>query len=567
MVDKVIEMLQEATLHSWSTTGDRIHAANVWRKTSHTHAHPSELEAIRETLNLLDLAVAETASLEGVSTRLSEDETFRSAQGVASDAAALAIQAGDLPMAVSLLEQGRSIIFSQLGRYRSSVEQVRSVAPELATRLGELGVQLDALVFRGEHSNPTSNVVPDGLQEEASRYVVEIASSGSHSHGVQLSRHYSARAAWISTVDEIRRLPGLESFLLPPRFTQIQQAAAKGPVVIVNIHQKRSDAIIVLATNDPILVPLPDASPDMLRTYIERLGERPANTAPRFITSVLREVWAAIVEPVVNSLRATPTGLPEGSRLWWCPTGLASKLPLHAAGPCERNLKNLSELVASSYTPTLGALVRANQARVTGQSVEEPSTRILVVGQPETPGENPLPAVVEEVRAIKECAPYASVLMSSEGTRPAVLNGIQERTQWLHLACHGHYDAKQPFHSSFSMHDGRITLLELIEKDLPHAELAFLSACHSARVSDILPDEALHPAAGMMFAGFRSVIGTMWALDDSVGSAVAGKFYQLMLDGKKTHSDAAVVLADAIRKLGNKTVPFVQRINIVHYGA
>lgn len=201
--------------------------------------------------------------------------------------------------------------------------------------------------------------------------------------------------------------------------------------------------------------------------------------------------------------------LAKGSRNWWCPTGAASQLPLHVAGPYTRGEANLSDLAVSSYTPALGALIRARQTGV-HSAVESSVQSILVVGQSDTQGEDPLPKVVDEVQAIKACAPHASILELSAGTREAVLTGIRQRSS-IHLACHGHHDPQQPFQSHFSMHDGPITLLDLVEQDIPHAELAVLSACHSARVSEILPDEALHPAAGVVFAGYKSVIGTMWA--------------------------------------------------------
>jgi CHAT domain-containing protein len=40
--------------------------------------------------------------------------------------------------------------------------------------------------------------------------------------------------------------------------------------------------------------------------------------------------------------------------------------------------------------------------------------------------------------------------------------------------------------------------------------LAFLSACETAKVHKNVPDEAMHLAATLLFAGFRGVIATMW---------------------------------------------------------
>lgn len=383
------------------------------------------------------------------------------------------------------------------------------------------------------------------------------------------SRHFNARTAWNKAIEKIRRLPGLESFLLPPAFERLQEAASEGPVVIVNINERRSDAIIVCSTGTPILVPLPEASPEAIQIIVDGFGERPAECTTRKALGLLREIWMIIVEPIVTQLLQTLAGRSPKPRIWWCPTGAASKLPLHAAGPYKRGETNLSHHFVSSYTPTLGTLSRARQPRSDNPTTKKSAKgSILIVGQPETPGENPLPNVINEVQAIKEQVRDASILLASDGIKASVLEGIREPA-WVHLACHGHYDEKQPFHSSFSMHDGRVTLIELISKDLPHAELAFLSACHSARASETLPDEALHPAAGMMFAGFKSVLGTMWAFDDGVGSALAGRFYELMVEGEKDYSEAAVVLADAIQDIvfeDKNAIPFMQRINVVHYG-
>lgn len=136
---------------------DRIYAANQWRNLAVRYNHSSQLDAARETLNLLDLAVAESTTLEGVSSRFSDDWSFRGAQGAASDAAALAVQSGDVKLAVSLLEQGRSSIFNQLGRYRSAIDDIREASPELATRFLKLSADLESLVLKAEKASTKLN--------------------------------------------------------------------------------------------------------------------------------------------------------------------------------------------------------------------------------------------------------------------------------------------------------------------------------------------------------------------------------------------------------------------------
>lgn len=379
-------------------------------------------------------------------------------------------------------------------------------------------------------------------------------------------RYESLRKEWDKAVENIRKVPGLETYLLPPSFDHVQQAAEHGPIVIVNVTKRRSDALIVLHKGDPILVPLPEAKPEDVQTLASCLEKQPGNLAT---VTVLRRIWTIIVAPVVQSLRTAPIQLSHMARIWWCPVGAASGLPLHAAGRyTQDDDTTLSRTLVSSYTPTLGALIRARQIKRPSAGDQVPSKTMLVVGLANTPQEKPLPSVPAEIQAIRAWVPNTVILEESAATKAAVLDGIHKHP-WLHLACHGHHNPEHPFRSHFSMHDGPLSLLDLSMMALPHAELAVLSACHSARGSEALPDESLHLAAGMIFAGFKSVIGTLWALDDSVGSALANEFHRIMSEGMKDCSDAAASLNQACidgRTKNPKTDWLMGKVTVVHYG-
>lgn len=81
------------------------------------------------------------------------------------------------------------------------------------------------------------------------------------------------------------------------------------------------------------------------------------------------------------------------------------------------------------------------------------------------------------------------------------------------------------------LHDGdRLTLLDIVRSRLSVAEFAFLSACHTAELTDVEnPVEALHLAAAMQYSGFCSVVGTMWAMADIDGRDLSQRFYKAML--------------------------------------
>lgn len=384
---------------------------------------------------------------------------------------------------------------------------------------------------------------------------------------VYVLRHLRVSSEWESILSEIRTKPGFKMFLRPQNFEQLQQAAECGPVILINITEHRGDAIIVRRHAEPALVRLPRATAAAVQALTDRLGPRPALLCNEEVVSILRELWDIIVGPVTRRLRWRFGGVPLGSRIWWCPIGAASRLPLHAAGPYTPGLENLPNIFNSSYTPSFGALIRAREAWSAHQVTPVPNPTLLIVGQPDTPNQGALPMVKNEIISIQSHSSLTTVLAGHSATRQAVVEGI-DRHDWIHFAWHGHHDPFNSFSSHFCLHDGNLSLKDLLRKGPARARLAFLSACHSAKVSATLPDEALHPAAAMLFAGYQSVIGTMWALEDNIAAALADEFYKLMLDGKagpKDCSKAARALARALDSLGDK-ISLSQRINVVHFG-
>jgi CHAT domain-containing protein len=116
-------------------------------------------------------------------------------------------------------------------------------------------------------------------------------------------------------------------------------------------------------------------------------------------------------------------------------------------------------------------------------------------------------------------------------------------------------------------------LLDIVRSQLPDAEFAFLSACHTAELTDeSISDEVLHLAAAMQFCGFRSVVGTMWAMADIDGRDLARHFYQSVfsdgLQGAPYYKRTAEALRDAVKALRRKGAMTLERwVNFVHYGA
>jgi CHAT domain-containing protein len=180
-------------------------------------------------------------------------------------------------------------------------------------------------------------------------------------------------------------------------------------------------------------------------------------------------------------------------------------------------------------------------------------------------------AVVSDLELVHKLVPVTAnrtTISGDAATRAGALEALQQNT-WVHLACHGKQDRTQPYDSHFVMRDTHLTLLDIMDKDIPHAEFAFLSACHTAVGDEETPDEVIHLAAGLQFSGFKSVIGTLWEVDDSVAKHVVEAFYKYMFnmkqDGVMDCTKAAWALNCATHAVKTK-VPLEQRMVFIHIG-
>ncbi|KAG1778749.1 hypothetical protein EV702DRAFT_967147, partial [Suillus placidus] len=96
---------------------------------------------------------------------------------------------------------------------------------------------------------------------------------------------------------------------------------------------------------------------------------------------------------------------------------------------------------------------------------------------------------------------------------------------------------------------------------------AFLSACHTAVGDEQTPDEAIHLVAGLQF---KSVVGTLWVVDDAVAKYVAEAFYEKLFEELEEGdvpdcTKAASALNHATYTVKNE-VPLEQRIVFIHIG-
>jgi CHAT domain-containing protein len=144
-----------------------------------------------------------------------------------------------------------------------------------------------------------------------------------------------------------------------------------------------------------------------------------------------------------------------------------------------------------------------------------------------------------------------------------------EAHSWVHLACHAVRDPVEPTKSALCLHDGRQELSVIMTKSFPHADFAFLFACQTATGDEKLSQEAVHLAVGLMVAGYRGVIATMWSIKDKDAPIIADHVYSDLFSNAELNSTkAALALHRAVKLLRQWTgdSDFLSWVPFIHMG-
>jgi tetratricopeptide (TPR) repeat protein len=555
----------------------RLSAALGWARTSGLESALASLDGYNAAITLLP----QVAWLgKTISARHKE---LASVGGIVNEAAAAAIESGQHETAVEWLERGRSIVWGQLLNLRTPVDELRDADHGLADDLVRISNALESASIEGDSST-------------SPRQRLSIEQTVQHHH--QLAKD------WDILVEKARTIPGFEDFLRPKKFAKLSKAARFGPVIMINVHKSRCDALILMSDLDEAIhVPLDSFSYDQaqqlqrsLNRSLSASGVRSREMRrPRLVSTkysscdfgeILSELWKCVVKPVLDALafsvrcfhrKSSPnneiclkiSSTPDPPRIWWCATGPLTFLPIHAAGLYETNDAGfkISDFVTSSYIPTLTALL------------EQPLTKkqkfhgLLGVSQPCTPGLSRLPNAEKELIHIEQLSSSLNVhtLLGELATAESVVESMAE-CSWVHLACHAVQDTAEPTSSAFCLQNGHLTLSKIITKSFPHADFAFLSACQTATGDETVSEEAVHLAAGMLAAGYKSVIATMWSIMDEDAPLVAAEVYSHLVQGQEPDSTrAAHALHHAVRHLREKLEEsgkssFLSWVPFIHVG-
>jgi CHAT domain-containing protein/Tfp pilus assembly protein PilF len=236
----------------------------------------------------------------------------------------------------------------------------------------------------------------------------------------------------------------------------------------------------------------------------------------------LLDLYTALVAPIRDRLQA--------EHLLIVPHDLLHYLPFHAFFDGARYLIDQFTI---SYAPS------ASVYRLCCMKRAEADGAPLIMGVPDARA----PYIAEEIQAVAKVFPDAQVFMGAEATA-ARLQTCGPASRLVHIATHGTFRRDNPMFSSIRLGNGPFSVVDLYQLRLS-AELVTLSGCSTGLNAIVGGDELLGLVRGLLYAGARTVLLTLWDAYDMSTAEFMKAFYR----HAQTRSNKAHALQLAMREL------------------
>jgi CHAT domain-containing protein/tetratricopeptide (TPR) repeat protein len=224
-------------------------------------------------------------------------------------------------------------------------------------------------------------------------------------------------------------------------------------------------------------------SADYLNTFSEPL---------RVSTEVhLKNLYQELIAPVRHWL--------DTRHLVFVPHGVLHYLPFHALHDGESYLIDQYEI---SYAPSASVYVACQDKQVN----QDGGALLLGISDAQAP------LIKSEVEALKSIIPNTKLFVGEDATE-SVLRSHGRESRLVHIATHGYFRQDNPMFSSIRLGDTHLSLCDLAHFHIP-AELVVLSGCATG-LNVVAPgDELMGLVRGLLQAGARSLILSLWDVHD-----------------------------------------------------
>lgn len=307
--------------------------------------------------------------------------------------------------------------------------------------------------------------------------------------------------------------------------------------LLLEYYQAQGRYYVCLVSRDELdVVALPDAEEVRKRLTLLQFQLLKFRLEPAYIEAFgsqlltatethLRALHAALIAPIRDRLKA--------EHLVVVPHDILHTLPFHAL--LDANGRFLIDDYTVSYAPS------ATVYRLCCQKRPAEKGDALIMGLPDQLA----PCIADEVRAVSEILPNPRVFLDSDATADQ-LRTLGPTSRFVHIATHGFFRRDNPMFSSIRLGSGPLCVYDLYELRLS-ADLVTLSGCSTGLNVVVGGDEILGLVRGLLYAGARSVLLTLWDAHDRSTADFMQTFYR-RLEGGASRARAAQAAMQHIRE-------------------
>lgn len=417
--------------------------------------------------------------------------------------------------AFELYERSRARALLALLRQRDLDLAAAGVDPALERRRTELAVRID----RGYGA--LARLAADaGEPRERQRLELEAL----HAERDALTRQIHAARPRIAAVEA------------PPALgpAEIHAALPAGTLLLAYGIGPDDSTLFVLGPTGELAVHRLEIGRDELAVDIERWAELVTGTRLRRgeLAEIERRLATLLLAPVAAELSTA-------RRLVVVPDG-----PLHALAfaalpdprrPERRLLESLpiSHQVSASVAARLAARSRPPLSKLAVFADPARSTASVARFRRDF---GRLPATRREATRLREIfGERAQLYLDRDATEAAARRALAS-TSHAHFACHAVVDEALPLDSALLLApegggEGMLQAWEIAEQVELASDLVVLSACETARGAERGGEGILGLVRALQIAGARSVVATLWRVDDDSAAELMARFYRQLADG------------------------------------
>ena len=331
------------------------------------------------------------------------------------------------------------------------------------------------------------------------------------------------RALVIKKHNELKKLnPELASLISvdAPDLKKIQSLLPEKEVLI-EYYANNSDLYAFVVThNDVHAIQLDGKKLNKSVAHLRRLLQRRSST----FKQISHKLYSRLVEPLASR------GWIKYKNLTIVPHGSLHYVPFDALVSDKKYLLDDYDIRIMPSASVLSYLEKPISAH----------DKVMIIGNPALDNKSlDLPGAEKEARAIAKIETGATLLLRNQATETSVKKQM-DKFQKIHIASHGVFNPDAPLSSGLLLtkdtgSDGMLTVNELFDLKL-NADLVTLSACETALGKISNGDDVVGFTRAFLYAGARSIVSSLWKVDDRATSLLMKDFYKQQKNNDKRNA-------------------------------